>query len=113
MITCVDFAFELIIRGMCFVVICSIFLLMEFGSGLTPTQLKVLTIVWLMSTIHCGAVDVYPVETLVVLTITVSPMFAKFVSCFPETYIKKPPYNQNKKNIRAPAHSPSSPSSVQ
>jgi hypothetical protein len=70
---------------MSFVIICAIFLLMDFEPGLTPMELKVVTIVWLMSMIHCGSVGVYPIETLIILTITISPLFAKFVSNFSET----------------------------
>lgn len=62
---------------------------MEFGEGLKPIELKVVTIVWLMSIIHCGAVGVWPIETLLILTITISPMFAKFLSNFPEALSEK------------------------
>lgn len=93
-----DYGFEIVIRTLCFVVISAIFGLMEFGTGMNQTQLKVLLITWLMCTIHFGSASVYPIETLAVLTVTLSPMYDKFVAMFPAAYI--------------PAKSPSSPSSV-
>ena len=70
---------------MSFGVVSAIFLLMDFEPRFTQIELKVVTLVWLMSIIHCGSVDVYPIETLLVLTITISPIFARLVSYFPET----------------------------
>ena len=73
--------------------------LVEFGSGLTPIQLRVMLVTWIMNGIHFGAVGAYPVETLIVLAITLSPMFDKFFALYPAAHT---PINSK---------SPSSPSS--
>ena len=51
--------------------------MMDSGDGLTKLQLKIMLIVWLMSAIHCGAISLYPFHTLVILSITVTPMLDK------------------------------------
>ena len=70
----VDILFELMVRSCCFIVVSVIFVLMDFDEGLNRSQLKALLLVWLMSAIHCGAVAVWPIHTLFVLSITVTPI---------------------------------------
>ena len=74
--------FEVLIRSSCFVIVCAIFICMDFDQGLARLHLKIVAIVWLMSIIHCGGVSVYPVHTLVVLSITVSPILNNFMKRF-------------------------------
>ena len=76
--------FEVLIRSSCFVIVCAIFYCMDFDQGLARLHLKIVAIVWLMATIHCGAVSVYPVHTLLVLSITVSPVINNLIKRFPE-----------------------------
>ena len=68
---------EIMVRFCCFLVVTAIFTMMDCGDGLTKLQLKITLIVWLMSAIHCGAISLYPFHTLVILSITVSPMIEK------------------------------------
>ena len=65
------------VRFCCFLIVSAIFTMMDSGDGLTKLQLKIMLIVWLMSAIHCGAISLYPFHTLVILSITVTPMLDK------------------------------------
>ena len=58
----------------------AIFTMMDSGDGLTKLQLKIMLIVWLMSAIHCGAISLYPFHTLLILSITVTPMLDKMTA---------------------------------
>ena len=71
---------EIMVRCCCFLIVGAIFTMMDYGDGLTKFQLKVLIIVWLMSAIHCGAISVYPFHTLIILSVTVTPMIDKFTN---------------------------------
>ena len=68
---------EIMVRFCCFLIVTAIFTMMDCGDGLTKLQLKIMLIVWLMSAIHCGAISLYPFHTLVILSITVTPMIEK------------------------------------
>ena len=49
-----------------------------FENGLTYFQLRVMLIVWLNSAVKAFSVDANPLETLIVLSIAISPMFNLF-----------------------------------
>lgn len=77
--------FEVVVRVCCLIVVGAIFMCMDFDDGLTRLQLKVLALIWLMSIIHSGSVGVYPIHTLAILSITVSPALDNLMKRFPET----------------------------
>lgn len=49
-----------------------------FENGLTYFQLRVMLIVWLNSAVKAFSVEANPLETLIVLSIAISPMFNLF-----------------------------------
>ena len=98
------------VRFCCFLIVCAIFTMMDYGEGITKFQLKVLLIVWLMSGIHCGAISLYPFHTLIILSITVTPMIDKFTTLMNiSDWVDESAQNQKHKDRRV--NQPSSPSS--
>lgn len=75
---------EVMLRLSCFVLVCIIFICMDFDTGLTRLHLKIALLVWLTSLIHCCSVAVYPVHTLIILSITVLPVLESQIKKFPE-----------------------------
>ena len=41
-------------------------------------------IVWMMNLIHSGVVDVFPLHTLLILTVTVRPIIDKLLTYLPD-----------------------------
>ena len=77
------------------IVVGAIFLCMDFDEGLTRLQLKVMVLVWLMSIIHSGSVGVYPIHTLIILSITISPVLENLMKRFPEVVDSTSEINKN------------------
>lgn len=71
------------LRASCFGVFCIIFYCMDFNDkGLYKPQLTILLSVWLMTAIHCGAVETNPFHTLIIVYVTITPAFNMWAKRF-------------------------------
>ena len=79
----------------------------EMNDGLSKFQLKAVFICWLTVVFHCGGVITNPLHTLLVLTVTISPVYDVWAS-----YYKSEVTLGSKNATSIQAGSAASPSSV-
>ena len=87
------------IRVVTFVIMTCILVFCDLNDGMNKIQLYVIGLIFLTIAAHCGAVEVNPLETLIILSFTLWPVYNQWARRFKtEDIIKAKAMEMQKRN---------------